>query len=204
VPCRSWRAVSGLAARMCRPARPGARSRRPCPSPRQCSASRCSPPSQTPPAPPWPGRTGSTQSARCSRSAGAIRPRSHVSFCSSTQSNVSCFRWMSRPPTIDIGTSSSSVTIDVQRRRTAASELRRPPKTAGRQDLERRTPRLNPPTVTGRCMSSHLPLPERGLSEAVTLRTLHAGAAHARHQASVPKMVRSQGIRPVPSARVVD
>jgi hypothetical protein len=57
-----------------------------------------------------------SQSARCFRSAGVIRPRSHFPFRSSTQSNVSCFRWMSKPPTIDIGTSSSSVTIDVQRR----------------------------------------------------------------------------------------
>src|SRR4051794_18404969 len=99
-----------------------------------------------------------SQPARCSRSAGLIRPRSHLSFCSSTQSNVSCFRWMSRPPTIDIGTSSSSVTIDVQRRRTTASELRRPPESADRQDPERSTPRLNPPTATGRCMSSDLPM----------------------------------------------
>jgi hypothetical protein len=38
----------------------------------------------------------------------------------------------------------------------AASELRRPPDRAGRQDPERRTPRLNPPTASGRCMSSQL------------------------------------------------
>ena len=97
---------------------------------------------------------------RCSRSAGVIRPRSHFPFCSSTQSNVSYFRWISTPPTIDIGTSSSSVTIDVPRRKKfAASELRRPPEPASRQDHQRRTPQLNPATVTGRCMSSHLPPP---------------------------------------------
>src|SRR3954452_24078010 len=39
----------------------------------------------------------------------------------------------------------------------AASELRRPPESVGRQGHERRTPRLNPPTATGRCMSSDLP-----------------------------------------------
>jgi hypothetical protein len=42
--------------------------------------------------PPVAGSNRVSQSARCSRSAGLIRPRSHLSFCSSTQSNVSCFR----------------------------------------------------------------------------------------------------------------
>src|SRR4051812_1576678 len=38
----------------------------------------------------------------------------------------------------------------------AASELRRPPGSADRQDHERRAPRLNPPTASGRCMSSQM------------------------------------------------
>jgi hypothetical protein len=53
-PYRSWPAVSGRVARTCRP---DARSRRRCPSPRRCTASRCGLPSRTPPA--TPHRTGS-------------------------------------------------------------------------------------------------------------------------------------------------
>ena len=49
-----------------------------------------------------------SQARRCIRPAGAIWPRFTSPVAVSRQSNVICFRWMSSPPTMGIGTSSSS------------------------------------------------------------------------------------------------
>src|SRR5690349_6628240 len=90
---------------------------------------------------------------------------------------------MSRPPTIDIW---DLLKLRDHRCPTqkSASELRRPPETAGRQDPERRTPRLNPPTVTGRCMSSVVPPRLRGIRcVSVDAQGQRLGAVAMRHTA---------------------
>ena len=104
--CRSWRAACGRARRRYRPARPDAPRSRPPPVSSQTYRQPAHP-STANATSSWPANRAS-QARRCARPAGAIWPRRTCPVTVPRQSKVICQRWISSPPTMSIGTSSSS------------------------------------------------------------------------------------------------